>query len=233
MTRHELKEQLQHDAFRDNVDVAVDYVATHRRLVLRWAVAVLVAATILGLSYGVYRYQKTKRNQALQSALDIADAPVLAQPDRLGVSFTSEQSKNIAATKALSDVASRYSGTEQGDVAQYYLAGLQASASKFADAERNFKLVAQASTPVSALAKVGLAELYAGEGRTNEAKTLFENLVSKPTALVSREQATILLAEVLKSQDPKRASQLLDSLKGPMERPAAERAASQVAGDAK
>jgi predicted negative regulator of RcsB-dependent stress response len=233
LTRHELKEQLQHDAFRDNVDVAVDYVATHRQLVIRWAVAVLVAATILGLSYGVYRYQKIKRNQALQSALDVADAPVSTQSDHLGVSFTSEQLKNAAAIKALSDVASRYTGTEQGDVAQYYLAGLQASTSKFSDAERNFKAVAQASTPVSALARVGLAELYAGQGRTDEAKTLLQNLVSHPNALVSREQATILLAGVLKSQDPKRAGQLLDSLKGPMERPAVERAASQVLSDTK
>jgi predicted negative regulator of RcsB-dependent stress response len=233
LTRHELKEQLQHDAFRDNVDVAVGYVATHRRQMLRWAVVALVAAIILGISYGVYRYQTAKRGQALQAALDLVDAPVMAQPDHLGISFISEQSKNTAATKALSDLASRYAGTEQGEVAQYYLAGLQAGASKFADAERNFKAVANASAPVSALARVGLAELYAGEGRMDEAKTLLQSLISKPSALVSREQATILLAGVLKSEDPKRAKQLLDSLKGPMERPAIERAASQIPQDTK
>jgi predicted negative regulator of RcsB-dependent stress response len=228
LTRHELKEQLQHDAFRDNVDVAVGYVALHRQQMIRYAVIALIVAVIAGISYGIYRYQKSQREQALQAAIQIAEAPVSAQADPYGKSFTTQDAKNQAALKALGDVASKYNGTEEGDAAQYYMAGLQAESQKYADAERNFKAVAASGSSYSALAKVGLAELYAGEGKTDQAKTILQDLIAHPTALVSKEQATLLLAGVLKTQDPKRSIQLAESLKGPNQRPAVSRAAEQL-----
>jgi predicted negative regulator of RcsB-dependent stress response len=233
LTRHELKEQLQHDAFRDNVDVAVDYVATHRRQVIRWTVIALVIAVAAGVTYGIYQYQKTQREKALQAAMVVVEAPVEPKPDGFGKTFTTQQAKDQAAMKALSDVAARYSGSEQGDAAQYMLAGLQASNSKYSEAERNFKAVADASSEYSALAKIGLAQLYAGEGKNQQAKTILEGLVAHPTAMVSKEQATLLLASVVKDTDPKRAKQLAESLKVPTERAAVERAAGQIATDAK
>jgi hypothetical protein len=148
--------------------------------------------------------------------------------DGFGLSFPTLEKKNAAATKALSDVASQYANTEQGDIARYYLAGLQASENKYAEAEANFKAVANSSSAVAALAKVGLAELYAGEGKNDQAQTILEKLVANPTPLVSRSQATIMLANVIKSKDPQRARQLLDSLKGPTEAPAVTEAANQL-----
>lgn len=229
MTRHELKEQLQHDAFRDNVDVAVGYIALHRQQMIRYAVIALIVAVIAGVSYGIYRYQKSQRQQALQGAIRIAEAPVSAQSDPYGKSFTTQEAKNQAALKALGEVASKYNGTDEGEAAQYFMAGLQAESQKYADAERNFKAVAGSGSPYSALAKVGLAELYAGEGKTDEAKTILQDLIAHPTALVSKEQATLLLAGILKTQDPKRSVQLAESLKAPTQRPAVSRAAEQLA----
>jgi predicted negative regulator of RcsB-dependent stress response len=233
LTRHELKEQLQHDAFRDHVDVAIDYVVTHQRQAVRWVAIAVAIAVVAGIGYGVFRYQKNKRDHALQAALDIAGAPVIPKPDGFGLTYASEQSKNSAAAKALGEVASSYSGSEQGAVAQYYLAGIEAGEGRNADAERNFKAVANTGFQVSSLARTGLAELYAGTGRIDEAKTVLEDLVAKPNSLVSREQATILLANVLKDQDPKRATQLVQSLKGPLERPAVARAAEEGLQDSK
>jgi TolA-binding protein len=197
----------------------------------RYIVIALVVAAIIGASYGVYRYVKAQRDQALQAAMDVVDAPVSAQPDGYGKSFTTQQAKDQAAMKALSDVAAKYSGTEQGETAQYFLAGLQAANQKYADAERNFKAVADSSTQVSSLAKVGLAELYLGQGKTDQAKTIMQDLVAHPNSLVSKEQATLLLAGVLKNQDPRRAKQLAESLKAPQQRPAVQRAIDQITQD--
>jgi len=227
LTRHELKEQLQHDAFRDNVDFAVGYAAAHRKQVLRGAAILLAVLAIAGLSYAVYRYQKSQRQQALSAALTIAEAPVTTEPNQIGKAFANQQTKDLAAIKAMSDVAAKYNGTEEGDAAQYYLAGLQANQGKYSEAEKNLKAVSDSRSSFSALAKVALAQLYTGEGKTGQAKTILEGLVSHPTALVSREQATILLANAVKTSDPKRAKQLLESLKKPDERPAVERAANQ------
>jgi predicted negative regulator of RcsB-dependent stress response len=228
LTRHELKEQLQHDAFRDNVDTALDYFTTHREQVIRWVAVIIVVAIGVGVAYWVYAHQKTSRDRALQAALGIADAPVMPQSDGFGLSFPTLEKKNAAATKALSDVASKYANTEQGDIARYYLAGLQASENKYAEAEANFKAVADSKTAVAGLAKVGLAELYAGEGKNDQAQTILEKLVANPGPMVSRAQATLMLANVLKSKDPQRAKQLVDSLKGPTETPAVTEAANQV-----
>lgn len=228
LTRHELKEQLQHDAFRDNVDTALDYFTTHREQLVRWIAVLVVVAIGVGVGYWVYAHQKASRDRALQAALDIADAPVMPQPDGFGLSFPTLEKKNAAATKALTDVASKYASTEQGGIARYYLAGLQVSESKYAEAEANFKAVANSNTAVAALAKVGLAELYAGEGKADQAQTILEKLVAKPTSLVSRSQATIMLANVIKGKDPQRAKQLVDSLKTPTEAPAVTEAANQV-----
>ena len=233
LTRHELKEQLQHDAFRDNVDVAVDYVATHRRQVIRWSSIALAIAIIAGVSYGVYQFRKSQREQALQAAMAIVEAPVEPKPDGFGKTFTTQQAKDDASMKALGEVAAKYSGSGQGDAAQYMLAGIQVSNSKYTEAERNFKAVADSSSEYSALAKIGLAQLYAGQGKNQQAKTILENLVAHPTQMVSKEQATLLLAGVVKDTDPKRAKQLAESLKIPTERAAVERAAGQIATDAK
>jgi TolA-binding protein len=231
LTRHELKEQLQHDAFRDNVDLAVDYVAVHRREVVRWSAIAVSVIIIAAAIYGAFQYQKHRREQALQGALAIAGAPILPTPDGYGRSFATEQERDTASAKALASVASEYSGSEQGTIAQYYLAGTQASEGKYADAERNFKAAADAGVETSTLAKVGLAELYAGQGRTAEAQTVLQGLIDKPNALVSKEQATVLLAEVLSHKDPKRAKEMISALKGPAARPAVSRAAEQAVAD--
>jgi TolA-binding protein len=233
LTRHELKEQLQHDAFRDNVDIAVDYVASHRRQVIRWTAVGLAIAIVAGAIYGIYHYQKTQREKALQAAMAVMEAPVNPKPDGFGKTFPTEDAKNQAAMKAFSDVAAKYNGTDQGDAARYMLAGLQASTAKYTEAERNFKAVGDSNSPYSGLAKVGLAQLYDGQGKTQQAKTILEGLVAHPTPMISKEQATLLLAGVIKDTDPKRAKQLAESLKVPAERAAVERAAGQIAADAK
>jgi predicted negative regulator of RcsB-dependent stress response len=233
LTRHDLKEQLQHDTFRDNVDVAVGYVANHRKQAIRWIVIALVAATLIGVGYGIYRYQVAQREKALQAAMQVVEAPIANEPDPYGPSFTTQSAKDQASLKALSDVASKYNGTEQGDAAQYYLAGLQATTGKYAEAERNFKAVSASGTQLAALAKVGLAQLYLGQGHVGQARPLLEDLVSHPTPLVSKEQATLLLANALRAEDPKRAKQLAQSLITPTQRPAVSAAANQIVQELK
>ena len=48
MTRHELKEQIQHDQFTDSVSRVVDYISANREKVTRWAIAAIVVLAIAG-----------------------------------------------------------------------------------------------------------------------------------------------------------------------------------------
>lgn len=233
MTRHDLKEQLQHDTFTDNVDLAIDYVASHRQRVTRWSIIVLAVLIVVGVGYAIYRHQKTERQQAFQAAMVVAESPVGPQTDSSGKTYATQQAKDEAAMKAFSAVAAKYKGTEQGDAAQYYVGGLQAGQGKYSEAETNFKAVAESSSPVSGLAKVALAELYAGEGKTDQATNIAEGLIKNPTPLVSKDQATVLLVGVLKNSDPKKAKQVADSLKTAAQRPEVQRALDQVMQNAK
>ena len=228
MTRHELKEQVQHDHFTDSVDVALDYVSTHRQQVTLYSVIAVAVIVIAGLTAWYMQHQKQVRQQALRSALEIVEAPVSAKATPYGKSFPTKEAKDQAAIKALSDVASKYNGNEAGDAAQYFLGTMQADNGKYAEAEKNFKTVADSTTPYSAFAKVALAELLAGQGKMDPAKTILEGLIQHPTPLVSKDQATLLLAGILKDSDPGRAKQLAESLKGPTGRAGVQRAADQL-----
>ena len=69
------------------------------------------------------------------------------------------------------------------------------------------------STPYSALAKVSLAQVYAAEGKLADGEKLLQSLIDHPTPLVSKEAATIVLAELIQSKDPQRARKLLEPLR--------------------
>jgi predicted negative regulator of RcsB-dependent stress response len=228
LTRHELKEQLQHDPLTDNVELAVDYVTTHRQVVLRWVIIGLAVLVIAALGAWYFQHEKAVRQQALRNALDIVEAQVTPQPNSFAKTFPTQQAKDQASMKALADVASRYSGSDEGRAAQYYLASFQADNGKYSEAENNFKQVADSRSSYSSLGKVALAQLYAGEGKVGEAKTILDGLIQHPTPLVSKEQAQLLLANLLKDSNPGQAKQLAESLKTPQQRPQIQRAIDQT-----
>lgn len=228
MTRHELKEQLQHDAFTDNVEVALGYVTGHRQMVVRWSIIGVVVLVIAGLGAWYFQHQKAVRQEALRKALEVAEAQVTTQPNAYAKTFPTQQAKDQAAMKALADVASRYSGSDEGRAAQYYLASFQADNGKYSEAENNFKQVADSSSSFTSLGKVALAQLYAGEGKTGEAKTILDGLIQHPSSWVSKEQAQLMLANLLQDSNPGQAKQLAESLKTPQQRPQVQRAIEQT-----
>ncbi|MBV8073333.1 MAG: tetratricopeptide repeat protein [Acidobacteriaceae bacterium] len=118
--------------------------------------------------------------------------------------------------------------SSQGLIAQYYLGTLKAQQGDNKTAKTYLTKVAGSNSQCSPLAKIALAQLYAGEGKTSEARNLLQSIVNKPSALVSKDQADILIARLDESADPKAAKALLQSLKTPDQRPAVSRAVSEM-----
>ena len=204
MTRHELKEQLQHDPLTDNVELAVDYVTTHRQVVLRWVIIGLAVLVIAALGAWYFQHEKAVRQQALRNALDIVEAQVTPQPNSFAKTFPTQQAKDQASMKALADVASRYSGSDEGRAAQYYLASFQAETENTAKPKRTSSKWRTRALPITSLGKVALAQLYAGEGKTGEAKTILDGLIQHPTPLEGAGGA--YAADLLKDSNPTRRS---------------------------
>ena len=88
--------------------------------------------------------------------------------------------------------------------------------------------MANSSNECAPLAKIALAQLYAGENKISQAQTLLREMINKPSDLVSKAQAQILLAHMEESTNPQEAKKILQSLKTPTQDPAVSRAVEQM-----
>jgi hypothetical protein len=227
LTRHELKEQLAHDHFTDAISDIVSYTVSNRTLVIRLIVAVVILAALGSSLYWYFAHQAAARQRDLQSAFDVAETPVGPSAPNV-TTFPSEQAKIAAELKAFASVAAKDAHTREGWIAQYEVGALKAQQGDDKGAEADLSAVAGSGSEVAPLARIALASLYAGENRIAEARVLLENLVNHPSALVSKAQAQILLAQLEMKGNPQQAKRILQSLKTPNERPAVARAVSQL-----
>ncbi len=227
MNRHELKEQVRNDQFTTAVSGVVNYTVSHRRQVITWAIALALVLVAAGVGLWYWSSQRAAREADLQAALAVLEAPVAAQGVS-GQNFPTQDAKNIAARKALQSVISKDSGTREGLVAQYYLGTLKAQTGDPKGAEADLRTVAGSSSETASLAKVALAQLYAGQNKLAEAQGYLRELVNKPTDLVSKSQAQLLLAQLLQPGNPAEAKKIIQSVRKNDQSPAVTRAADQI-----
>ena len=228
MTRHELKEQLQHDQFTDAVSGALGYAKAHRPNVIRGSIALAVVLLLLGAGYWYFSHQRSLRQHDLGAALTVVDTPVGPAND-YGKTFPTEEAKQAAARQALSGVVTKYPGSREGLIAQYYLGTLKAQANDTKGAEADLHTVADSTSEVAPLARIALAQVYLGEKKIAEAQGLLRAIVNSPTSLVSKAQAQILLAQIDQSVNPAESKNILKSIdKSDQGRPAVSRATDQL-----
>src|SRR5262249_9446922 len=129
-------------------------------------------------------------------------------------SFPTQEAKDQAALQSFSDVQSKYSGTTEGEIAQYYLGSIQADQGKMAEAEKSFKAVAEKGNErYASLAKLALAQIYFSDGRDAQGEAVLKDLSDHPTEFVSKDQASLTLARYLAVKKPAEARKLLDTLR--------------------
>ncbi len=208
ITRKELKS----DKFALEVEHTVDFFEEHRDKILRYGgIALAVIALIVGYWF-LSRHQHTVREEALYKATQTMYAPV-GQADAGGQSFPTEAARDQQAIKALSDVVSQYSGSVEGEIAEYYLGTIQAGQGRLADAEKRFANVAEkGNEKYASLAKLSLAQIYFASGKADQGEKTLRDLIANPTIFVSKDQATIALARELATRNPAEARKLLQPL---------------------
>jgi len=208
LTRHELKDQLQHDHFTDAVSSTISYASSHRQTLIRGGIAAVLVLLVGGGIWWYLASQKAQRQQELSAAMGIQEAQV---------------------GPPISDVASKYPGTAEGLIAQYYRGAARAEKDNVAGAESDFKTVADSSSSVAPLAKIALVSLYIGEKKGVEAQALLQDLIKDPTPLVSKAQAQILQAQIDETTNPQAAKDALKSIDAAAaDRTAVKRAIEQL-----
>jgi hypothetical protein len=215
---------LKHDRFVEQVGHTVEYATEHRQQFIRYG---SIALAVLVVALGVYwymRYSATQRQEALREAIHIQEGQVGQQETPYFVTYKTEEEKQKAVQKAWNDLANRYPGSDEANIAHYYLGVNAADRGSLQEAEKHLKQVADSGEEAySSQAKLSLAQVYQATGRTAEAEKMLRSLINDPTVLVSKEQATIALANLLAKTNPAEARKLLEPLRG--ERGAVSRAA--------
>ena len=225
LTRKELK----HDKFAEGVGSGFNFLSHHRGQATRWGLIVL-AIVIIGGAVWLYRsHQATARAELLTKAMQIDDATVgTPQPPRLN--FATAEDKEKARLAAFTEVATKYPGSAEAAMAQLAVAAAQADKGQIDEALKTFKDISDnAPAPYNSVAQLSLAEIYESQGKAAEAEKLLRQLVDKPTVFVSKEQATLVLAQLIAKNNPAEARKLLAPLSA-SPRTAVSRAAVSVLG---
>jgi len=207
LTRKELKSA---DHFTTTVETAFDYFGLHRRQVLLVAAGVVAAALLATGIYFWMNHERTIREEKLAEAMQVSEAPIGAPDPVTGLSYPTPQAKEAAEVKAYSDIAAQYSGTNEGAIAEYTLAGMAVEKGRNDEARKRYQKVAEdGKKEYVSLAKLALAQLDFADGKSSDGEKLLRDLMAHPTALVSKDQATMTLARLIGKTRPAEARQML------------------------
>jgi len=208
------RKELKTDAFALEVEQTVTFFEEHKQEIVRYG-GIALAVVVLFLGYTFYsRSQHAKRETALYHAIQVEEAPIGPPQPGQNLNFPTQEAKDQVAVKEFADVASAYSGSTEGEIAQYYLGTIYADQGKLAEAEKAFKEVSdKGNERYGALAKLSLAQIYFADGRDNQGTALLQDLIAHPSLFVSKEEATITLARFLLHKNPAEARKLLDPLR--------------------
>ena len=209
ITRKELKT----DKFALEVEHTVTFFEEHRQEIARYGV-IAAAVVVLIIGYVIYqRGQHAARELALSAAIRVQEAPV-GQSGNGGLAFPTQEAKDQESLRVFSGLASKYSGSTEGEIAQYYLASVKADQGKLAEAEKLYLDVSRnADEKYASLAKLSLAQIYFADSRDAQGEKILRDLIANPTIFVSKEQASITLARFLAQKKPAEARKLLDPLR--------------------
>ena len=211
VTRKELKR----DKFALEVQHGLEYVTSHRQLMIRWGIIGGVVVLLIVAFFLYRRHESSVRELALENAMKAQLGSVGPAQTEWAVAYPTEADRDKAALKAWTDLANQYPGSNEGMVAEYFLGSRAADAGNIPEAVKHFqKAVDSGSSDYGSLAKLALAQLYGAQGKVADGEKLLQSLIDHPTVMVSKDAATISLGHLIAHTDPARARKLIEPLRG-------------------
>lgn len=134
------RRDLKHDRFVDEVGAMSVRARENQRVLVGIAAAALIIAVA---AYGIYFYRSNKEQKAqdaLGSAIETMDSPLIAtapgQPTMPNAKYHTDAERLGAAEKQFKDVQAKFGGSNAADVANLYLARIQAGRGDIAGARK-------------------------------------------------------------------------------------------------
>ena len=199
--RREHRRELKHDRFVDEMGSLSSRARENQRFLLTITVAVVAAALI---AYGIHYYRSDREEtaqQALANAIDTIDSPLLnapgsQQPQQPGAKFKTEAERNAAAEKQFKDLEAKYSGTDAADVANLYLARLDAGRGDVAGARKllNSFIDEHPKHVLVGSARFSLYQLRIENGEAAQVASELQTEVNKSDPVLPADSLLVLLA---------------------------------------
>jgi predicted negative regulator of RcsB-dependent stress response len=209
------KALLKQDKFTVEAEHTVNYLSEHRKEAVRYGGIALALIVVVAAVFYYRTSQVSVREQILGEGIALSNAPVGQAAPGGGPNFPTQAAKDAAVTKAFTKLAADYNGTNEGYIAEYYLAAQALDAGKVDDARKKDQDVADhADANYASLAKLALAQLDFAENKTADAEVLLKGLMDHPTDLVSKAQATFTYANIIAPTRSEEARKLYIQLAG-------------------
>jgi len=205
----EPKEKVQYqDAFQSTVTKRVDNVSRSfegkGKTVLYAVAAAAVLLVLVGIFYLWNRSSNAKAQAALGRAIETSQAVVTDSPVPAGSTiktFKTEKERAETSVNEFQAVADKFGG-DVGEKAKYFVAVNKLSLDRAA-ATGELETLAKSSGEVGTLSKFALAQVKAGDGKTDEAVALYQQLASSDSTVVAKDTINFELAKLLEKQGKK------------------------------
>jgi predicted negative regulator of RcsB-dependent stress response len=200
-TRHALKK----DKFAQAAASSASWLGEHQASAVRWVIGVgiLVVLAIGGLVF--WNFRTSAADAALGSALDLYTTPLATPgaPAEAGA-YTTAVARATEANREFVAIAHDYSWLPEATKARYFAGITYEDLGQNSNAETELKAAAGSSDRnVANLAKLALAGLDRQTSRDNDAISLYNEIIAKPSATVSASVAQLDLADLYASEGKK------------------------------
>lgn len=207
-TRHALKQ----DKLVTATQSGLDWLESNRSSVLRWTILTVVVVGLVVAGLLIWHQRSQAADQLLSQAMDIYATPLATpgEPAPPGQkTYATAADRAAAAYPLFEKAANQYNWQTAGKTARYFAGITEIDLGKTAQAEAELKQASDsASSNVAALAKLALANLYAQDGNTSQATTLFQDLIAHPTTTVPKSAAQLQLAQMYETSNPSEAKHI-------------------------
>jgi predicted negative regulator of RcsB-dependent stress response len=204
---------LKRDEIGEEIRGSVGYVVDHRNKIIIAAVLAIALGAGLAFYLGHRRTQRADSRKALQEAIELFHGRVNTE-QRIGIiTFTTTIERRTRTAEAFESVKKQFPGTPAADASDYYLALLDVEQEQYQAAQPRLESAIKSSdAEIAALARLALAEVFAGLEKDAETREQYQYLVDHPTTMVPKGRAQLALARYLMTREPARAREILTEL---------------------
>lgn len=196
------------DDFQRNVGAQVEEVGKKLEGKGKTIMYAVAAVAVLAVLIGIYSIWSRRTNNAAQAALgkaietsqsQVTDTPLPAGSTQK--TFKTEKERAEASITEFQAVADKY-GNPYQEKAKYFIAVNKLSVDRAA-AITELEGLSGSSSDVGTLAKFALAQAKAGDGKLDEAVTLYTQLAGLNNSVVAKDTINFELAQIYQKQGKK------------------------------